>query len=122
MNKALILMAHGSSDPRWREPFEHVHQASLPRLSTPLRLAYMELCEPSLEDTVAELAESGIEHIDILPLFFAAGRHLRKDVPAKVEALGARHPGSILTLLPPVGEHPDFIEALARVISERAET
>ncbi|MBW5801255.1 sirohydrochlorin chelatase [Halomonas elongata] len=120
MNKALILMAHGSSDPRWREPFERVYQALGERLPTPLRLAYMELSEPSLETTVAELADAGTERAEILPLFFAAGRHLRKDVPAQVEALGTRHPDIALTLLPPVGEHPDFIEALAAVIAERA--
>ncbi|MDN3525127.1 CbiX/SirB N-terminal domain-containing protein [Halomonas sabkhae] len=119
MNKALILMAHGSSDPRWREPFERVHQAAAERLSQPLRLAYMELCDPSLEDTVAELAEAGIEHADILPLFFAAGRHLRKDVPAQVDALETQHPSISLSLLSPVGEHPDFIAALAGVIAER---
>ncbi|OBX38196.1 sirohydrochlorin cobaltochelatase [Halomonas elongata] len=106
MNKALILMAHGSSDPRWREPFERVYQALGERLATPLRLAYMELSEPSLETTVAELADAGTERAEILPLFFAAGRHLRKDVPAQVEALGTRHPDIALTLLPPWANIP----------------
>ncbi|MCW4149801.1 CbiX/SirB N-terminal domain-containing protein [Halomonas sp. 18H] len=118
MKKALILMAHGSSDPRWREPFERIHQASAERLGQPLHLAYMELCDPSLEDTVAQLAAEGFEHVEILPLFFAAGRHLRKDVPAKVEAMSAQHPDVKLDLLDPVGEHPAFIEALAGVIAE----
>lgn len=80
----------------------------------------MELSEPSLESSVAELAQQGATRAEVLPLFFAAGRHLRKDVPAQIEALRAAHPGLELTLLPPVGEHPAFVEALAAVIAERA--
>ncbi len=120
MSYALILLAHGSSDPNWRAPFEHFHAALAERLDTPLRLAYMELSEPSLESTVAELAEAGVARAEILPLFFAAGRHLRKDVPGQVAELETLHPGIDLRLLPPVGEHPAFIEALATVIAEQA--
>ncbi|MDN3557184.1 sirohydrochlorin chelatase [Halomonas maura] len=120
MRSALILLAHGSSDPHWRAPFENLATALAERLTTPLRLAYMELCEPSLETTVAELEAAGIARAEILPLFFAAGRHLRKDVPGQVAALGEAHPGLALTLLPPVGEHPAFVDALATVIAEQA--
>lgn len=120
MSHALILLAHGSRDPRWKAPFESLAETLAGRLSTPLRMAYMELCEPSLEATVAELRESGIERADILPLFFAAGRHLREDVPGQITALGEAHPDIELTLLPPVGEHPAFVDALAGIIDERA--
>lgn len=120
MPYALILLAHGSSDPHWRAPFERLAEALARRLETPLRLAYMELSEPSLETTVAELATAGVERAEILPLFFAAGRHLRKDVPGQVAALADAHPGIELHLLPPVGEHPAFVEALAAVIAEQA--
>ncbi|PMR74270.1 sirohydrochlorin chelatase [Billgrantia endophytica] len=120
MTYSLILLAHGSSDAEWRAPFERLHGALANRMQTSLRLAYMELSEPSLESTVAELAAEGIERAEILPLFFAAGRHLRKDVPSQVETLKATHSGIALTLLPPVGEHPAFVEALAAVIAEQA--
>lgn len=122
--RALILLAHGSSDANWRAPFEALETALKQRLDTPLALAYMEISEPSLETTAAELARQGIRQADILPLFFAAGRHLRKDVPAQVaalnETLGAHHGGLELTLLSPVGQHPAFIEALASVITQQA--
>lgn len=120
MSHALILLAHGSRDPRWKAPFESLAETLAGRLSTPLRMAYMELCEPSLEATVAELSDNGIARADILPLFFAAGRHLREDVPGQITALGEAHPGIALTLLPPVGEHPAFVDALAGIIDERA--
>jgi sirohydrochlorin cobaltochelatase len=120
MSYSLILLAHGSSDPAWRAPFERLHEALAARMRASLKLAYMELSEPSLESTVDELAASGIRRAEILPLFFAAGRHLRQDVPAQVTALQSAHPGIDLTLLPPVGEHPAFVDALASVIAEQA--
>lgn len=119
MSYALILLAHGSSDPHWRAPFERFREALAPRLSTPIRLAYMEISEPSLESTVAELVKSQVSRIEVLPLFFAAGRHLRHDVPAQIAALHTVHPGVEVTLLAPVGEHPAFIEALSCAVADQ---
>lgn len=119
MSYALILLAHGSSDSRWRAPFEQFRDALVPRLDTPIRLAYMELCDPSLEDSVAQLASAGITQIEVLPLFFAAGRHLRNDVPAQIEQIAHGHEGLDITLLAPVGEHPDFIAALATAVADQ---
>lgn len=120
MSHALILLAHGSRDPRWRAPFDELAAALAARLERPLRLAYMELCEPSLESVAAELDAAGQRRAEILPLFFAAGRHLREDVPGQIDALRARHPALTLELLAPVGEHPAFVDALAGIISAHA--
>lgn len=119
MQNALILLAHGSRDARWRAPFDDLAQTLDARLSVPLRLAYMELSQPSLETTVAELAAAGCRQADILPLFFAAGRHLREDVPGQIDALHAAYPDLALELLAPVGEHPAFVDALAGIIERR---
>lgn len=120
MPHALILLAHGSRDPHWRAPFDALEDSLARRSATTLRLAYMELCAPSLETTVAELQAQGTTHADILPLFFAAGRHLREDVPGQIDALHRAHPEIRLTLLAPVGEHPVFVDTLASIIDERA--
>ena len=121
MSDPLILLAHGSRDPRWRAPFDELAASLAGRLDTPLRLAYMELCEPSLESVAAELAADGYHRADVLPLFFAAGRHLREDVPRQIEALGIEHATLTLELLAPVGEHPAFVDALASIIEGRAQ-
>lgn len=120
MSHALILLAHGSRDLHWRAPFDALAETLANRHTTPVRLAYMELCEPSLETMVAELTAEGMTHADILPLFFAAGRHLREDVPGQIEALQGTYPGVTLHLLAPVGEHPAFIDALVGIINERS--
>ncbi|MCY0964484.1 sirohydrochlorin chelatase [Parathalassolituus penaei] len=116
--KATILLAHGSSDPHWLKPFDELLsqiRSSLQADGNRVDLAYMELAEPSLENQVALLAEAGYTHIDVLPLFFAAGRHLRIDVPLQIEELQKEHLIQ-LTLLAPVGLEPEVARAIAEVV------
>ncbi|SPJ34034.1 sirohydrochlorin chelatase [Kushneria phyllosphaerae] len=118
MTTALIVLAHGSTDSRWQAPFETLEQRLKARMTTPVRLAYMELCDPLIENVVAELHAEGFNTIDILPLFFAAGRHLREDVPGQLDALRKEHPELSLTLLDPVGQHPSFADVVVSIVAE----
>ncbi|MCM2973676.1 sirohydrochlorin chelatase [Larsenimonas suaedae] len=118
MKTAYVLMAHGSPDTQWQQPFQELEAHLKQRAEARVEMAYMELCDPLLEDTIANLDKEGFERIDILPLFFAVGRHLRKDVPAQIEAMSERHPGLSIQLMPPVGQHPAFTDALIRIIEE----
>lgn len=118
---ATILLAHGSSDPNWLAPFQRLAdriRQGVDTTSHPVELAYMELAEPSLEHTVEQLTQNGITHIDVLPLFFAAGRHLRQDVPKQIAALEAALPVRI-TLHPPVGLEPEVANAISTVVTRQ---
>lgn len=117
---AMILLAHGSSDARWRAPFETLEQNLQPSVGKPVVLAFMELSEPSLEPRVAELAARGISRIAILPPFFAASRHLREDVPGQLEEIAREHPVS-LHLVDPVGQHSAFVDAHASIVESQAQ-
>ena len=112
--RAIVLFAHGSRDPLWRQPLEAVAQRmreQQPR--TQVETAYLELGEPGLPVTVARLVASGIRHITVLPMFFGMGKHAREDLPALLDALGREHPSVAFVALPAVGEHPAVIEVLA---------
>ena len=115
--RATILLAHGSSDPNWLMPFEHLTSRICAQVTSDARveLAYMELAEPTLEHQVEQLHQQGYTHIDVLPLFFAAGRHLRKDVPAQIDALMTQLDISI-SLHPPVGLEPEVASAISQVV------
>ena len=114
MSNRIILLAHGSSDKRWCETFEHLARPTLDAVPDS-RIAYMELAEPSLEAIVAEGVASGVSRFTIVPLFLAAGRHLRKDVPAMIKALEENHKVYI-QLAPPIGENPQLGEAIKDVV------
>ena len=110
----IILLAHGSSDKRWCETFEKLAEPTLKSVDN-ARVAYMELAEPSIDTIIMEGVAEGITEFTIVPLFLAAGRHLRKDVPAMIEELEKAH-GVSIQLAPPIGENPLLGEAIRDVV------
>ncbi len=112
--RGLVLFAHGARDPRWALPFEAIAarlRAARPDL--PLRLAYLELMQPSLPEAAAALAAEGCSQVDVLPLFLGAGGHIRKDLPALLAALREAHPGTRFHAHPTLGEQDAMLAAIA---------
>ena len=111
----LILFAHGARDARWASPFQAVLarvQALSPELM--VRLAFLELMEPSLPQAAAELAAAGCAAVTVQPMFLGTGGHLRRDLPLLLEGLRERHPAVDWRLQAAIGEHPVVMEAMAR--------
>ena len=117
MSELLILFAHGSRDPRWRATFEELAAAAAAQAGTDMvRLAYLELSEPTLECVVARAVGDGVVRMRVLPLFLAAGKHLSEDVARRVDESRAAHPGIDIELLPAVGED-ERLRSLVRQIA-----
>jgi sirohydrochlorin cobaltochelatase len=120
--RGLILLAHGARDPEWAAPFDSVLELLRERApETPVRLAFLELMPPGLEDAGAELASLGCQRIDVVPAFLGAGGHVRRDVPAQLARLRDAHPGIEWTLHRAVGETTQVIIALADAAMDLAE-
>lgn len=115
----IILLAHGSSDARWCETFEKLAEPTVASIDN-AAIAYMELAEPSLDTIVAQAKLQGTDQFTIIPLFLAAGRHLRKDVPAMIEKLEADH-GVSIRLAEPIGKNPRLGLAIRDVVQEELE-
>jgi sirohydrochlorin cobaltochelatase len=111
---AIILFAHGSRDPLWRQPIEAV-AARLEAAGKSVRCAYLELQAPDLASAGAELVAAGATRLTVVPMFLGTGKHAREDLPLLVEALRAAHPHVEVRLQSPVGEHPDLLDALAKI-------
>ena len=113
---AVVLFAHGSRDPLWREPIEAV-ATRMRQLNpgVPVRCAFLELTEPDLPTVAAELAALGITSLSVVPLFLGVGRHARDDLPQLVQALRMRHPGIAFELKPSIGEDPQLIDTIAQI-------
>jgi sirohydrochlorin cobaltochelatase len=113
---AIILLAHGSSDPRWCGTFEKLAGPTLHSVPGS-RIAYMELAEPSIDAVVSEGVAEGKRDFTIVPLFLAAGRHLRKDVPGMITELEKTH-GVTISLAAPIGENPQLGDAICDVVRQ----
>lgn len=111
---ALVLFAHGARDPRWAEPFRRIQAALRERRpGFAVELAFLELMQPPLADTMAALIAAGHRAIAVAPLFMAQGGHLRNDLPKLLDGVRAAHPGVELRLLPAIGEVDAVLLAIA---------
>ena len=110
---ALLLFAHGSSDPGWAEPFIKLKAAVQAREpGRKVELAFLERMEPSFDETVTALQAQGVRHITVAPIFLAIGGHMRKDLPKLIEETQART-GIEFRILPALGEVDSLITAIA---------
>src|SRR5262245_49058295 len=111
---ALVLFAHGARDAQWSEPFQAIRQAVAERRKDlTVELAFLEAMEPALGDCVAELVRDGHARITIAPLFLAQGGHLKKDLPRLLKDLEKKHPAAHMTVLPPIGEVTELLNAIS---------
>jgi len=117
MSKGLVLFAHGAREAAWAMPFEAVAarlRARRPDLH--VALAYLELMQPDLPTAAAALAHKGCTSVHIVPMFLGTGGHVRRDLPALVQRLREQHRAIEWSLHPPIGEHPDVIDAMAAAV------
>jgi len=109
----LILFAHGARDPRWAEPFEAIRAGVCASAAgRRVELAYLEFMQPTLRQVAASLHAEGVRHALVVPLFLATGGHLRRDLPALVEAIMREHPGLELEVQAPLGESAEMRQAI----------
>ena len=115
-----ILLAHGSKDPMWRKSFEDLLEKS--RKSSPKKifcLCYLELCRPSLSETVKDLVDSyyKISTINIHPIFLSAGVHFNEDIQKIVSDLKAIYPHLKFKVNDVVGNNSSVSNAILKVVT-----
>lgn len=97
--RGLILFAHGSRDAEWQAPFERMLERLRTHLpaNAPAALAYLEFCSPTLSEAALAVARAGASQVVVVPMFLAAGGHLRADVPEAIAQARAVLRGAGLT-------------------------
>ena len=83
---AVVLIGHGSKLPYSKEVLEEFGRGVEKRgLFKAVRVAFMQLNSPSIEEALRGLAESGLKNIVALPVFLADGAHTTEDIPEKLK-------------------------------------
>lgn len=116
-----ILLAHGSSDQRWQQPFQALLvQMELNCPKVKWALSYMERAHPTFEESLTKLlAENkNIRKILVAPIFMANGGHLREDVPRLVRMGKDKYPGIQFDQLSAIGEDAYVQHAIMTSICE----
>jgi len=84
--KALVVIAHGSPMPQWRQPvldLEPMLQSRKAELKAYdyVRVAMMEFTEPTVATVVSDCEKAGVDTIFAVPLFIAPSGHSEVDIP-----------------------------------------
>jgi sirohydrochlorin cobaltochelatase len=112
----IVLFAHGSRDPLWRQPMDAVARR-IREIDPDARVAcaFLELTAPDLGTAVDDLVTQGLRRVTVVPMFLGVGRHAREDLPVLMAELRARHPDVEYLLQPSVGEDARLTDLLARM-------
>lgn len=119
--QALIIVAHGSLDPRALKDVFALSRATAALSGMRCEVAVLDFDGSSLADAALTLAAAGYRAAAVVPLLFSPGYHARVDIPAEVAR--ARAASSVdLELRPGLGCGEDMARVLAaRVRDVRAE-
>ena len=115
MSTGLVLFGHGARDPRWADTMDAI-AARIGAVSPGLqvRTAFLEFMTPDLAGAIDELVAKGVGSVVVAPVFLASGGHVLRDLPDRVAAIAARHPGLSVRVEPALGSLPQVVDAMAR--------
>ncbi|MEU9667167.1 sirohydrochlorin chelatase [Streptomyces bobili] len=105
---ALVVVAHGSRDPRALSTVSTLlDRVRDLRPGLAVRLGHIELNEPLLSDTLADLDAADTADAVLVPLLLSRGYHVRRDIPEMAAAVRVR-----TRVAAPLGPHPLLVETL----------
>ncbi len=92
--KAFLLIAHGSKVDSSNDEVRTLASrlAGEGRFDL-VECAFLELAEPSIPQGVQRCIDAGAREVFAVPYFLAAGRHVRRDIPAELQKKRDEHPG-----------------------------
>lgn len=115
----LVLVAHGSRDPRSREVNEDLAVALRTRLpGTAVVVSQLDHDGPRPDEAVDALVTQGHRAVQVQPLLFSPAYHLTVDLPGVLAGSRAAAQGARLPVLDVVGGHERVLDALDRRLAE----
>ena len=114
---ALLIVGHGSRDPRGAEEFQEL--VSLVRARAPMHVegGFIELSQPPISECVNNLRERGAREVSAVPLMLLAAGHAKDDVPATLVREKLTHPDLDFHYGRALGIRPELLELMDERIS-----
>ena len=109
--KTLLIVAHGSRRAAANEEVQALTKTVASRSSERFErvdCAFLELADPSIQQGVDTLVESGAKSIMVLPYFLAQGAHVASDIPEAITECRQNHPDVDITIAPYLGSSSDL--------------
>ena len=115
---ALLIVGHGSRDPRGAREFHDL--VDLVRGRNPsltVEGGFIELSRPPISECVDRLAESGARNVAAVPLMLLAAGHAKDDIPATLVREKMGHPELSFSYGRALGVRPELLELMDERIS-----
>jgi sirohydrochlorin cobaltochelatase len=115
---ALLVVGHGSRDPRGAKEFHEL--VSLMRRnnpSLPIEGGFIELSRPPISECVDRLVGDGAREISAVPLMLLAAGHAKDDIPATLVREKLEHPEVTFHYGRPLGIRPELLDLMDERIS-----
>ncbi|WP_405422369.1 sirohydrochlorin chelatase [Streptomyces erythrochromogenes] len=119
MAPVLLVIAHGSRDPRHAATV-HALTGRVRALRPGLRVetAFLDFNAPRVEQVLSALHADGVRDVVALPLLLTRAFHAKADIPAALSDALTRLPGLSVSVADVLGPSPLLVEALERRLSE----
>jgi sirohydrochlorin ferrochelatase len=116
---AVLLLSHGSRDPRARYVVAELVSAVAARTGVTVRAAHLDFTPPTPVTALQALAADGFTSVRVVPLLFTPGYHLTHDVPAAVAASGVTERIQISVAPPLLGGRRRTRDLLLTALADR---
>ena len=115
---ALLIVGHGSRDPRGAREFHELLaliRGRNPHLS--IEGGFIELSRPPISECVDRLVEGGARSVAAVPLMLLAAGHVKDDIPATLVREKLSHPGISFNYGRALGIRPELLELMEDKVS-----
>jgi sirohydrochlorin cobaltochelatase len=114
---ALLIVGHGSRDPRGAEEFHELVSLVRDHAPMPVEGGFIELSRPPISECVNNLRERGAREVSLVPLMLLAAGHAKDDVPATLVREKLTHPDLDFHYGRALGIRPELLELMDERIS-----
>ncbi|WP_405977991.1 sirohydrochlorin chelatase [Streptomyces sp. NBC_00158] len=119
MSRALLVIAHGSRDPRHAATVHAlVGRARSLRPGLRVETAFLDFNGPTVSQALASLYLSGVREVVALPLLLTRAFHAKADIPAVLAESAVRLPDLSVRVADVLGPHPLLVASLERRLAE----
>ena len=110
---ALLIVGHGSRDPRGAEEFHELVRLVRERNpGLPVEGGFIELSRPPISECVGRIADKGVRDVAAVPLMLLAAGHAKDDIPATLVREGIDHPEMSFEYGRALGVRPELLELM----------
>ena len=115
---ALLIVGHGSRDPRGAREFHDLVSLVRRRNATlTVEGGFIELSRPPISECVDRLAKGGAKNVAVVPLMLLSAGHAKDDIPATLVREKMDHPGMTFGYGRALGIRPELLELMDERVS-----